>query len=178
MKIPYRFRKRYLWALKVLRERFILFLLVGILGGILSVFLTQTSITINQTPSLTYKAFICFKGLKPQRGDFVSIQNHPTTYFEGVHYTKRLMGIPGDRIQRKGNQLYVEDTPIGPLQRTTQDSKLLHPIESQLIPEGYVFVSADHPRSFDSRYEEFELVKKENIKGRCLGLFKTEEAGS
>lgn len=178
MKIPYRFRKRYFWALKALRERFILFLLVGILGGILSVFLTQTSITINQTPSLTYKAFICFKGLKPQRGDFVSIQNHPTTYFEGVHYTKRLMGIPGDRIQIKINQLYVEDTLIGSLQEATQEGKSLHPNKAIVIPQGYVFVSADHPRSFDSRYEEFGLVKKENIKGPCFGLFKTEEAGS
>lgn len=167
--------------------------LVGIvsLGILLAVLLTQIRFTINQTPSLSYRAFICIKGLAPERGDFVSISDHPTKYFEEIHYTKRLMGFPGDKIEIHGNQMYInhkcvdntsvnkscthspDPSLIGSLRKATQDGRALHPFKNTVIPEGYVFVSADHPRSFDSRYEEFGLVKQEHIAGKCFGLFKS-----
>ena len=154
-----------------------------ILGLVVAFFLTQTRLAFNRTKSLPYKAFICFKGLPPQRGDFVSLQDHPTKYFEGIHYIKRLSGFPGDKIERQGNQLFLEIKEgsshlVGPLQPTTQEEKPLHPLPSTIIPKGYVFVSAEHLRSFDSRYQEFGLVKKEHIEGTCFGLFKVQEAGS
>jgi type IV secretory pathway protease TraF len=34
-----------------------------------------------------------------------------------------------------------------------------------------VFVAGDHHRSFDSKYNEFGLVKRENIKGRSFALW-------
>lgn len=175
MKIPYRFKRRCLWALKALQRRLSQIMATGCLGLILTFLLTQTHLTINQTPSLSYRAFICIKRVKPKKGDFVSICDHPTSYFEGIHYTKRLMGLPGDRIHFKGNRLYVEDILIGPLHKTTRNSHRLHPNKTTLVPQGHVFVSGDHPRSFDSRYEEFGLVKQEHIKGRCFGFFKSEE---
>ena len=56
----------------------------------------------------------------------------------------------------------------------------LHGVKSQLLEnttalkslegkdEGYVFVAGDHPKSFDSRYDEFGLVNIENIQGRAI----------
>ncbi|OJW55212.1 MAG: hypothetical protein BGO67_00455 [Alphaproteobacteria bacterium 41-28] len=154
---------------------------VGIvgLGMILSVVLTQTRLYINYTPSLPYKAFICIKGLTPHYNDFVSIHDHPTHFFKGLHLIKRLVGFPGDHVHIYHNHLYIEKTQtrllidthhIGPLHQTTQDGKILHPLKDTIIPKNYVFVSADHPRSFDSRYEEFGLVKEECITGRCFCL--------
>jgi conjugal transfer pilin signal peptidase TrbI len=156
---------------------------VACLGMILTVVLTQTHLYINYTPSLPYKAFICSKALTPQYGNFVSIDNHPTHFFKGIHYIKRLIGFPGDHIHIHNDHVYVEkartypliDTyHIGPLSQITQEGKKLHPLERKIIPKNYVFVSADHPRSFDSRYQEFGLVKAECIVGKCFGLFKSD----
>lgn len=146
------------------------------LGLLLSVFLTQTELKVNQTPSLGYKVFFCVKGLALKRGDFVTFNTHPTAYFGNISYTKRLMGLPEDRIHvRKSSnksQLFINDQPIGTLRTTTRDGKPLHPLKAKSIPEGYVFVSADHSRSFDSRYEEFGLVKETCLKAKCFGFFK------
>jgi conjugal transfer pilin signal peptidase TrbI len=154
---------------------------VGIvcMGMILIVVFTQTRFYINHTPSLPYRAFICIKGLTPEYGDFVSIHNHPTQRFKGLHYIKRLVGFPRDTIHIYHNHLYVEKTRtpllidvhhIGPLHPTTQAGKILRPLRDTIIPKNYVFVSADHPQSFDSRYEEFGLVREECITGKCFGL--------
>lgn len=142
------------------------------LGLLLSVFLTQTEVKINQTPSLGYKVFFCIKGLALKRGDFVTFNTHPTAYFGNISYTKRLMGMPGDRIHINEGQVFINNQPIGALRTTTQDGKSLHPLKAKRMPEGYVFVSADHSRSFDSRYEEFGLVKKDCLKAKCFGFFK------
>ena len=153
-----------------------------ILGACLSfgftMILSQTYLSINQSPSLSYKIFLCFKNLTPQKGDFVSIEGHPTAYFDGLHYTKRLVGLPGDRIQISDKQVSIEGSLIGVLRSSTRDGKPLHPLQTTIIPEGYVFVSADNLRSFDSRYKEFGLVKESCIRGTCVGLLKTDGAKS
>lgn len=139
---------------------------------LLSVFLSQTELKVNQTPSLGYKVFFCIKGLALNRGDFVTFNTHPTAYFGDISYTKRLMGMPGDLIHIDEDQIFINNQPIGTLRTSTQDGKILTPLKSRSIPEGYVFVSADHSRSFDSRYEEFGLVKETCLKAKCFGFFK------
>lgn len=142
------------------------------LATILAALFTQTQLYLNQTPSLPYKVFFCINRLKPQKGDFVSIYNHPTAYFGNIPYTKRLVGLPGDSIHLHHAFVSVGFKPIGPLLENTRDGKPLHPLKKKTIPYGYVFVSADHSRSFDSRYEEFGLVKRECLIGKCFGFFK------
>ncbi|MBY0292797.1 MAG: signal peptidase I [Alphaproteobacteria bacterium] len=144
------------------------------LGMILTVLLTQTQLSINRTPSLPYKMFFSIKGLLPQRGDFVAIEDHPTAYFGKISYTKRVVGLPGDQIRTHNNHLYVAHELIGPLRKETKDGKPLHSLENTTIPEGYVFVSADHPRSFDSRYQEFGLVAQSKIWGKAIPVFSTQ----
>lgn len=153
---------------------------IGGLGMLLVVLLTQVHFSINKTQSLPYKIFICVHGIALHRGDFVSIHNHPTRYLGKIHYTKRLMGLPGDKILIHHKKAYINTRTghnhlIGSLLQKTKDGKPLHSISETTIPEGYVFVSADHPRSFDSRYKEFGLVKQENIWGKCFGFFKCGE---
>lgn len=154
----------------VLRPYWILTLSFGML---LSILLTQTQLQINQTPSLGYKIFFCLKGLAAKRGDFVSFTKHSTAYFGNLSYTKRLIGLPGDEIRENHGQLFVDGRSVGSLLTMTRDGKPLSPLKAKQVPEGYVFVSADHSRSFDSRYEEFGLVKQTCLWGRCFGLFKS-----
>lgn len=55
-----------------------------------------------------------------------------------------------------------------PLLKRTKYGDPLTPLRAERIPAGYVFVAGDHPRSFDSRYEEFGLVPLDKIWGRAL----------
>ncbi len=45
---------------------------------------------------------------EPERGDVV-VFRHPT---QGVDFIKRLIGLPGDRIQMKDGQLFINDTLV------------------------------------------------------------------
>ncbi len=137
---------------------------IPVLAVTLLMISTQTQVVINRTPSLPYKAFFCVKGLTLQKGDLVGIRGHrppghQTKYFKDTHFTKRLLGLPGDQV------------PSLPLKQSTKNNKPLHPLKAQTVPKGYVFVATNHPDSFDSRYQEFGLVKQEHL-CRCLGVWK------
>ncbi|HQS84678.1 MAG: signal peptidase I [Alphaproteobacteria bacterium 16-39-46] len=133
--------------------------------------LSCTYLTINETESLPYRAFFCIPNLKANRGDFVCLKGHETIYAPGLSLTKRLVGLPGDSIEIRNGSLFVEGKKVGPLQPQTKDGKSLTSLKAHIVPKGFVFLSADHPRSFDSRYEEFGFVNEKCIKGRCFGLF-------
>ncbi len=47
-------------------------------------------------------------GSEPEQGDVV-VFRHPVT---GVDFIKRLIGLPGDRIQMKGGVLHINDEPV------------------------------------------------------------------
>ncbi len=55
-----------------------------------------------------------------------------------------------------------------PLLDQTTGGDPLTPLSTKVIPEGTLFVLGDHVRSFDSRYEEFGLVKVENVWGKAV----------
>ncbi|MDX8350311.1 signal peptidase I [Cognatiyoonia sp. IB215446] len=47
-------------------------------------------------------------GSDPERGDIV-VFRHPVT---GMDFIKRLIGMPGDRIQMQGGRLFINDAPV------------------------------------------------------------------
>lgn len=99
------------------------------------------------------------------RGDIISIKGHTPQYVGKHIFAKRVLGLPGDRIVRKKNSIRVGSQTL-PLLTETKEGQPLTPLVHNVVPEGTLFVVGDHPRSFDSRYEEFGLVKKENIWGK------------
>ena len=134
--------------------------------------LLGTHVSFNASSSLPYEGFFCVKHLDVKRGDLVCLRGHETAYAPGAVLTKRLIGLPGDRILRKGRSVFVNDTFVGKLRPKTRDGRPLTPLQKGIIPQGFVFVGADHPRSFDSRYREFGLVDQNCIQGRCFGVFR------
>lgn len=115
------------------------------------------------------------KGLGFKRGDIISIKNHKVAYATETNFAKRVLGLPGDRVLqnnaetriiiRNASKRKLEAIKL-PLLTHTKEGKLLTPLGAPVIPEGYVFVGGDHPRSFDSRYEEFGLVPFAKIWGK------------
>lgn len=125
---------------------------------------------------------LVIRNLPFKRGDIVSIQGHDTDYFKGKTLAKRVIGLPGDQILHHKKYITVlapshllnqpSHLPYSPgsfplLEKTT-DGDSLTPLSVKTIPKGYIFVAGDHPRSFDSRYEEFGLVPVEKVWGKAI----------
>lgn len=131
--------------------------------GSLGLFFQFTELGVNRTKSLPYQYFLIVKGLSFEKGDLVSIKGHQAKYIGDLNLIKRVVGVAGD--------------PVGPLllalKRSTKKGEPLTPLAIKVIPEGYVFVNADHKHSYDSRYEEFGLVSIETIKGRAFSFGRT-----
>lgn len=98
-----------------------------------------------------------------KRGDVVSVRIP-----SGEYYVKRVIGIPGDAIEIKDGQVYLN----GELQEETyiqgetfeQDGVVRYPLTVQ---EGQIFVMGDNREiSMDSR--SFGVVGGRQIKGKLL----------
>jgi len=132
---------------------------------------TYTQLHLCLTPSLdNVRALLFFKTNDVRQGDIVFIQGHSYKHLdvplEKQIFAKRLIGLPGDRIIKDRTGLKI--IRALPVLKETKEGYPLTPLATQIVPEGYVFVTGDHPRSVDSRYEEFGLVKQEEIWGKAV----------
>ena len=112
-------------------------------------------IRLNQTSSLPYKLFLSLPLCTPKKFDYISL-HHPSTPNLLV---KQIVGIPGERIIHQHKHIFVNNHDCGEVLSITPSGAYLSPIEAEEIPEGYLFVYAPHPESFDSRYQQFGLVR-------------------
>jgi signal peptidase I len=101
---------------------------------------------------------------------------------EGKDYIKRVIGLPGEHIEYKDDQLYINGEPIDEPYLDEYKSQLsegqltqdftLQDIEPNMdvIPEGYVFVMGDNRRySKDSRH--IGVVSEDKIIGKTSVVF-------
>jgi conjugal transfer pilin signal peptidase TrbI len=122
----------------------------------------QLRIIYLRTPSLPYKLCLHLRKIEPRRGDLCVFRRN------GVTIVKYLLGLEGDGVGNINNQIYVNSRYVG----TARKTNLLTPVENGVIPRGYAFVAGTHLDSFDSRYQEFGLVKISEIEGKALGIWK------
>lgn len=99
----------------------------------------------------------------------------------GQSYVKRVIGLPGDRLQVIDDQLYLNDIPVeepylepyrqqSGIQPFTDNFSLYDTIGMDVIPEGYCFVMGDNrPGSGDSR--QFGLIALTDIAGEADGVY-------
>jgi len=120
-------------------------------------------------------------GRSPHRGDVVVFRSPEDP---GIDLVKRLIGLPGDRIEMKRKQLYVNDRPV------TDDGYAIHKdprigdertaFNYQLyrrdnfgpiaVPEGHYFCLGDNrDQSYDSRY--WGAVPEHYVKGRAFLIY-------
>ena len=141
---------------------------------------------------------------KPKRGDIVifRLPKDPK-----IHYIKRLIGLPNDKIQIKNSFLYINDKKINKIPAGKYFDKIEN-IELNLfleeltekkqyntlnykffienanntreyyIPEGYYFFLGDNrDNSLDSRFPETGFVPYQNIVGEAKIIFFSKEEG-
>ncbi|SHO53612.1 signal peptidase I [Anaerocolumna xylanovorans] len=85
------------------------------------------------------------------------------------YYVKRVIGLPGETVQIKGEDIYINDKKISEhygKEPITKAGIAANPIT---LAEDEYFVMGDNREvSFDSRYEEVGPVKKDNIGGKVI----------
>ncbi len=114
------------------------------------------------TSKVTYK-------LRPvQRGDVIVFKSPKNP---DIDYIKRVIGLPGDKINFKNGEVYVNDIQLseGYISAKTNLWEAGYSKENTpvIVPEGQIFVMGDNrPRSSDSR--EFGPVSEESIVGQVF----------
>ncbi|QBP42466.1 signal peptidase I [Paenisporosarcina antarctica] len=102
---------------------------------------------------------------------------------ENKDYIKRIIGLPGDHVAYKNDQLYINGEPLDePYLKShkedlsegegtfTEDFTLEESTEKTIIPEGYVFVMGDNRRnSKDSRI--IGLISMDEMIGKTSVVF-------
>lgn len=88
-------------------------------------------------------------------------------YKNGMKLIKRIIGLPGENIEYKDNELYINDKKIEDVALIRTGNFTLQELYGiDKIPEGYYFVMGDNRTiSKDSRYYDIGLIKKSEISG-------------
>lgn len=140
-------------------------LLLGL--GLIKLLTSNISLLISNTDSLPQHYFLhCYK-LMPTINNYTVVNSN----WYGGKVIKKIVGQAGDQLWYDDNeQLFINKQLIGKPYQLATDGRKLHPIKAQTIPEGLVFLTGVHARSFDSRYQEFGLISINELQGLVVPI--------
>ncbi|MGB0906888.1 MAG: S26 family signal peptidase [Maricaulaceae bacterium] len=137
----------------------LLIMAVLFLAAFLLFQLNPYRLKLTKTQSVDYSVFLLTDsdGSRIERDQYIAIlaPNNPSA---GVEYVKQVVGLPGDEIKTQGRDVYVNGVLRGKAKTHSLKGRELEMISAGIIPEGFIYVFADHKDSYDSRYKEIGLV--------------------
>ena len=110
-----------------------------------------------------------FKNNKVERGDIIIYD------FDGMTNVKRVIGLPGDTIEYKSQQLYINGLVVKDLysKGKTADFSLKSIYGFDKVPNDTIFVLGDNrEESLDSRFKEIGFIPLNNIEGKIVLRYK------
>ena len=99
----------------------------------------------------------------PVRGDIIIFKNPDD---ESVLYIKRLIGLPGERVEVRDSTVFIDGNP---LDEPYLNVETLGEFGPYVVPEGAYFMMGDNRNdSADSRYWKNTYLYRDGIVGKAL----------
>lgn len=144
-------------------KKILIIFIIGIIVFIFSKYFYQLGFVngISMEPSLKDKQLIIIKknNINVKKKDIVLIKRKNRTII------KRLVGVPGDKLEVKGGYLYVNNKKYDN-NRIVDSGNLKDTIK--LGEKDYYVLGDNRSNSIDSRYDEIGLISNDEIKGIVL----------
>jgi len=126
----------------------------------------------NLTRSLPGQLYLVVKNAEISKGHLVAFKWHGGAHYpEGVTFIKIVNGVPGDQVNVREREVYVNDERVGVAELTSKRGDSLAVTRPGEIPVGEIFVATSSPQSLDSRYALVGLIKKNEVIGRAYEIF-------
>jgi signal peptidase I len=110
---------------------------------------------------------LAYKFSDPERFDIV-VFKYPDDPEQKTLYIKRIIGLPGDKIEIKDNEIYINDNPT-PIDSSFIREPMLTADAVYNVPEDSYFMMGDNRNnSADSRFWQDKFVKKDKILGKAV----------
>lgn len=115
---------------------------------------------------------VAYSGSQPQRGDLVIIGNVVFTEDgEAGRLLKRVVGLPGDRVEIRHGRLLVNDRDM--TDRLCAEDEIIGDMETVVVKEDCVFVLGDNVNfSRDSRDETIGQLPLADVWGKAFFTIK------
>ena len=114
---------------------------------------------------------------EPHRGDIVVFtrpdeENTPEDESE-INIIKRVVGLPGDTVEVKGTQVYINGEPLDERYARWQEGGIREGnFGPDTVPEGHIFLMGDNrDHSKDSRFWLNPFLELSRVKGRALIIY-------
>ena len=152
------------WAVEILIVLLVAFVLVYCAGMRVTRVGNSMESTVSDGSQILVNRFI-YNVKSPKSGDVIVFL--PNGNEKSHYYVKRVIGVPGDKVQIKSGLLYVN----GELYDTEDTDTIKNAgvaEEETTVGEDEYFVLGDNRNSSeDSRYANIGNIKKEYIKGKA-----------
>ena len=121
----------------------------------------------NTNFSLPGYVYLVVRYHHPVKDGLAAFHPPPNDFYSKIWFIKRVKGIPGDVVTWNGRQFFINNEPLGTAKIRAENGIALAVGAEGVIPDHEYFMWTEHPDSFDSRYAQISLVKRDRIIGRA-----------
>jgi conjugal transfer pilin signal peptidase TrbI len=158
-------------------KRVLMHTFIGLSGVLIVVVLVQAALSpwylfgLNIDNSLPGYVYVVIRDEQPARLDIAAFRTPPNPYYPaGAPFIKVVLGVPGDKVSRKGWEFFVNGTAIGIAKERTRHGLPLTPGPTGVLPSDNYFFWTPNIDSYDSRYGEIGWITSDRILGRAVRL--------